>query len=77
MKVGEVRTVRGGKRVRQIELQEGDDTISVSLWEEHTTLPVVVSTRVEVTPVVVSEYNHQKRLDSTTTMKLEVCFNVL
>ena len=71
--VGEVRTARGGKRVRHNELQEGENTISISLWEEHTEhtgVPVVVSQRVEVTPVV-SEYNNRKRLESTATMKLQ------
>ena len=72
-----MRTVRGGKRVRNIELQQGESTISVSLWEEHCALPVAVSQRVEVTPVVVSEYNNKKTLESTATMRLEVCFNVL
>ena len=69
--VGEVCTVRGGKRVRHNELQEGENTISISLWEEHTGVPEVVSQRVEVTPVVVSEFNNRKRLESTATMKLQ------
>ena len=68
---GEVCTVRGGKRVRHNELQEGENTISISLWEEHTGVPEVVSQRVEVTPVVVSEFNNRKRLESTATMKLQ------
>lgn len=76
-KVGEVRTVRGEKRVRSILLKDGEDSISVSLWEEHTGVAVTVDQRVEVTPVVVSEFNSRKRLESTATMKLQVCLNVL
>ncbi|XP_030833814.1 uncharacterized protein LOC115921019 [Strongylocentrotus purpuratus] len=70
--VGEVRTVRGEKRVRNILLKDGEDSIGVSLWEEHTGVAVTVDQRIEVTPVVVSEFNSRKRLESTATMKLQM-----
>ncbi|XP_030833629.1 uncharacterized protein LOC105445259 [Strongylocentrotus purpuratus] len=69
--VGEVRNVAGGKRIRTVSLNDGEESIRLSLWEEHTDIPIHMNDRLKIECVEVSEWNNVKQLDSTSAMRVE------
>eukprot|EP00057_Strongylocentrotus_purpuratus_P019446 XP_011673920.1 PREDICTED: uncharacterized protein LOC105442937 [Strongylocentrotus purpuratus] len=73
--IGDVRNVSGGKRLRTVTLNDGDEAIRLSLWEEHTDIPFAVNQQIKAECVVITEWNNTKQLESTPALHVEVCTN--